>query len=40
MSGSIYSGNLPYPEFKAFNDAFAAKYGRQSTLFAEGTYKP
>ena len=39
MSGSIYSGNLPYPEFKAFNDAFFALTGRQSTLFAEGTYE-
>lgn len=39
MGGSIYSGTLPYPEFKSFNDAFKAKNGRDSTLFAEGMYE-
>jgi branched-chain amino acid transport system substrate-binding protein len=39
MSGSIYSGTLPYPEFKAFNEKFKTKNGRDSTLFAEGMYE-
>jgi branched-chain amino acid transport system substrate-binding protein len=39
MSGSIYSSQLPYPEFKSFEAAFKKAYGRNSTLFAEGGYE-
>jgi branched-chain amino acid transport system substrate-binding protein len=39
MSGSIYSGELPYPEFKSFEEGFKAKHGRSSSLFAEGGYE-
>ena len=39
MSGSIYSGQLPFPEFKKFDAAFQKAHGRSSTLFAEGGYE-
>ena len=39
MSGSIYSGQLPYPEFKSFEANFKAKHGRSSSLFAEGGFE-
>ena len=39
MSGSIYSGQLPYPEFKKFDAAFRVANSRGSTLFAEGGYE-
>ena len=39
MSGSIYSSQLPYPEFKSFDAAFQKANGRGSTLFAEGGYE-
>jgi branched-chain amino acid transport system substrate-binding protein len=39
MSGSIYSGQLPYPEFKSFDESFKKQYGRSSSLFAEGGYE-
>ena len=39
MSGSIYSGQLPFPEFKKFDAAFHKAHGRSSTLFAEGGYE-
>lgn len=39
MSGSIYSGQLPYPEFKSFDEAFKKAQGRSSSLFAEGGYE-
>jgi branched-chain amino acid transport system substrate-binding protein len=39
MSGSIYSGELSYPEFKSFDAAFKKAYGRGSSLFAEGGFE-
>ena len=39
MSGSIYSGELSYPEFKSFDAAFKKANGRSSSLFAEGGYE-
>ena len=39
MSGSIYSGQLDYPEFKSFDANFKKAYGRSSSLFAEGGYE-
>jgi branched-chain amino acid transport system substrate-binding protein len=39
MSGSIYSGQLPFPEFKSFDASFKKANGRSSSLFAEGGYE-
>ena len=39
MSGSVYSGELPFPEFKSFEAAFKEKHGRSSSLFAAGGYE-
>jgi len=38
LSGSHYAQELPYPEFKRFNEAFAERVGRSSSLFAADYY--